>query len=84
MPRLLDKAAKGSLGIGASCVKKHAEALGRTRYKVKRNVEIPAAWLLACIADEANVATRVQQADPRPRILSTPLEYGGAGLSYVS
>jgi hypothetical protein len=39
----------------------------------KRDVAVPAAWLLARLDDVApNVAIRVRQADPRPRILSTP------------
>jgi hypothetical protein len=42
------------------------------RYYGKRDVAIPAAWLLARIGGDANVANRVRQADPRARILATP------------
>jgi len=46
--------------------------IGR-RFYAKRNVVVPASWLLAHLGeDETNIAIRVQHADPRPRILSTP------------
>jgi hypothetical protein len=45
----------------------------RGRYYEKRDVVVPAPWLLARLGeDETNIAIRVQRADPRPRILSTP------------
>jgi len=42
------------------------------RYYPKRDVAVPATWLLARIGGTPNVAIRVRQADPRPRIISTP------------
>ena len=43
------------------------------RYYPKRDIEVPAAWLLARLNDGAPiVGARLRQADPRPRILATP------------
>ena len=43
------------------------------RYYPKRDIAVPAAWLLARLNDGApNVAARLRQSDPRPRILATP------------
>ena len=43
------------------------------RYYAKRDVVVPAPWLLARLGENgANIAARVKQADPRPRILLTP------------
>ena len=41
-------------------------------YYDKRNVVVPAAWLLARLGTDGNVASRVRDADPCLRILATP------------
>lgn len=43
------------------------------RYSPKRDVAVPATWLLARLGDDAsNLAVRLRNADPRNRILSIP------------
>lgn len=51
-------------------------------YYSKRNIVVPAAWLLARVGSDGNVATRVREADPRPRVLATPhwIERAAAGM----
>jgi hypothetical protein len=43
-----------------------------TIYYDKRNVVVPAAWLLTRLGTDGNIASRVRDADPRSRILATP------------
>src|SRR5262245_9375196 len=43
----------------------------RNRYPM-RDVAVPAVWLLARLDHGPNIAARMRQADPRPRILSSP------------
>jgi hypothetical protein len=47
-----------------------------------RDVAVPATWLLARLDGGSNIAGRLHQADPRPRILSTPhwIERVAAGV----
>src|SRR5262249_55828661 len=42
------------------------------RYYPKRNLAVPAAWLLARLGKHGNIATRVRDTDFRHRMLTTP------------
>jgi hypothetical protein len=56
--------------------------LGFRMYYDKRNVVVPAAWLLARLGTDGNVASRLRDADPRSHVLATPrwLERVAAGV----
>jgi hypothetical protein len=43
-----------------------------TSYYPKRNVKVPATWVLARLGGRANVAVRMRRADPLRRVLATP------------
>ena len=70
---LLVEAARHCL-VGSGKPRAYENArLVRGRYYLKRDVAVPATWLLSQLSDDAsNVAIRLHQADPRPRILPTP------------
>lgn len=59
-----------------NCSKPHLHngvRLNRGAYYPKRNVAVPATWVLARLGGRgANIAVRVRRADPRRRIFSTP------------